>query len=65
MQAKNLSLPRVTDVNNQIDLRTIYPEAAGPTLGGRGSALTPFTSGGIKNQHPSALISVKQLMASY
>jgi hypothetical protein len=60
--AKNITLPRVTDVNNQIDVRTIYPEAQGPTLGIRGGALTPFSAGGYKNV---PIIGVKQLMASY
>ena len=35
-----------SDVNNQVDTRGVYPEAGGPTVGNRGSALTPYTAGG-------------------
>lgn len=36
------------DVNNTVNARGVYPEAAGATLGIRGSALTPYTSGSYK-----------------
>ena len=38
-----------TDVNNQVDVRGVYPEAGGPTVGNRASALTPYTAGGYKD----------------
>lgn len=53
---------RVTDINNQVDIRTVYPEGAGPTLAGRASALTPYTAGGYK-EVPT--LTVQELMGGY
>jgi hypothetical protein len=36
------------DVNNTANARNVYPEAAGASVGIRGSALTPYTSGSYK-----------------
>jgi hypothetical protein len=36
------------DVNNTVNTRGVYPEASGATLGERGGALTPYTSGSYK-----------------
>jgi hypothetical protein len=36
------------DVNNTVNTRGIYPESGGPSVGIRGSALTPYTSGSYK-----------------
>lgn len=39
-----------SDVNNVVNVRGIYPEAAGASLAQRGSSLTPYTSGQAKPQ---------------
>lgn len=46
---RNVFVTMPTDVNNQVDVRGIYPEAGGPTVGNRASALTPYTAGGYKD----------------
>jgi len=46
---RNVFVSMPTDVNNQVDVRNIYPEAGGPTVGNRASALTPYTAGGYKD----------------
>lgn len=60
---KNQVLVNITDVNNQVDVRGVYPEAAGASLGTRGSALTPFTSGGYKDGPVFASGSVQDILA--
>lgn len=63
MGQKNQVLVGITDVNNQVDVRSVYPEAAGPTLGIRGSALTPFTSGGYKDVPVIAPSSISDILS--
>jgi hypothetical protein len=34
-----------SDVNNLVDVRNVYPEAGGSTIGTRATAFTPYTAG--------------------
>lgn len=34
------------DVNNEVNVRNVYPAAGGPSIGQRGSAMTPYAAGG-------------------
>lgn len=36
------------DTTNRVDIRTVYSEGAGPTLGQRGGALMPYVAGGFR-----------------
>ena len=46
---RNAFVTAQSDVSNQVDLRGVYPEAGGSTVGTRASALTPYTAGGYKD----------------